>query len=430
MYRKFKAMILLLCMTLVFNGVMLTTQSNKAQAAETVALQLEAKSAVLMDAGTGEVLYKMADDTPYAPASMSKMMTEYIVLEQIKSGKLTWEQPVTTTENAASTIGSRIFLAEGDQHTVKELYIAMAVGSANDASIALAEQISGTEQSFVKKMNETAKAIGLSDKAHFINATGLSRSDMPEAYRPESTDGETLMTAMDAALLAYHIVKEHPEALDIASMPTYKFRERDTKPMINYNWMLEGNKDNVNFRKYVYEGLDGLKTGHTSQAGFCFTATAERNGMRLISVVMGTKSEPKRFIETKKILDYGFNNFEMKTILPAKSELDDLKKIAITKGVKKEVSVVTESNITFIVKKGTATDGIKVEAKPLEAEKLVAPIKKGQVIGTATVKLGEQTKSVNLVASEDIEKGSWFRLFFRAIGDFFGDLFSGIKDLF
>ncbi|WP_231891388.1 D-alanyl-D-alanine carboxypeptidase family protein [Paenibacillus swuensis] len=393
-------------------------------------LQLDANSAVLIEESTGQVLYSMNADVAYPPASMSKMMTEYIVMEHIQSGKLTWEQSVTTTENAAAQIGSRIFLAEGDQHSVKDLYTAMAVGSANDATVALAEQISGTEQTFVKLMNDTAKRLGLSDKTHFINATGLSRSDMPDAFRPQAADKETLMTAMDSAKLAYHIVKDHPETLEISKIPSYKFRERDTKPMINYNWMLEGNKDNENFRKYVYEGLDGLKTGHTSQAGYCFTGTAKRGEMRLISVVMGAKTEPKRFIETKKVLDYGFNNFELKTIVAEGAELPDVKTAKVTKGKELEIPVVAEKAISVVMRKGDTPESVKITTTPTAADKLVAPIKKGQEVGIVTLTYGDSKQTMKLVAKEDMSKAGGLKLFFRGIKEFFGELFSGIKNLF
>src|SRR5690606_29373238 len=132
-------------------------------------------------------------------------------------------------------------------------------------------------------------------------------------YQPKNTTGETMMTARDAAILAYHIVNEHKEVLEFSSIPSKKFREKDKDPMINWNWMLEGNKDVQNFKKYVYPGLDGLKTGHTDEAGYCFTGTAVKDGMRLITVIMGSSSMEQRFNETRKLLDYGFNNFEMKS---------------------------------------------------------------------------------------------------------------------
>jgi len=297
----------------------------------------------------------------------------------------------------------------------------------NDASIALAEHIAGSEEEFAKLANETAKKLGLSKDANFINATGLNRYDMKQ-YAPKTVQGETMMTARDAAILAYHIIKEHKSVLDFTKIPSQKLRPTDKSPMINWNWMLEGNKDNINFRKYSYQGLDGLKTGHTSEAGYCFTGTAERNGMRLISVVMGTKSEPKRFEETRKLLDYGFNTFEKKQIIAAEAETDVLKTVDVKKGAKTTVPVVTANELSIIVKKGVKDEELVKTAEP-KAD-IVAPIKQGDVVGKLTVTYQEKKYEVDLVAKEDVKKGSWIRLFFRAIKNFFADLFGGIKNLF
>lgn len=213
------------------------------------------------------------------------------------------------------------------------MFSAMSIYSGNDASVALAEFLEGTEENFAKKMNEKAREMGMSQTANFINATGLSRADMKAPYVPKEIQGETLMTARDAAILAYNIVKDHKDVLDFTKIPSQKFRPTDKAPMVNWNWMLEGNKDILNFKRYAYPGLDGLKTGHTNEAGWCFTGTAERDGIRLISVIMGAKTEPKRFEESRKVLDYGFNNFQLKQVLTAKSEIDSLKTVHIKKGV-------------------------------------------------------------------------------------------------
>jgi len=406
----------------------ITSANTKMPTAES--LNLEVSSAILMEASTGQLLVDINADVALPPASMTKMMTEYIVQEQVKQGKLKWDEMVTTSENASLTRGSRIFLAQGDQHTVEQLFIAMAVGSANDATVALAERVAGSEQEFVKLMNETAQKMGMKT-AYFINSTGLSRADMPEKYRP-SEDRETVVSARDIAKLAQHIVEDHPDFSKFTTIQSYKFRERDKAPIINYNWMLESNASIPSFKRYAYPGLDGLKTGHTSQAGYCFAGTATRNGMRLISVVMGTKSEPKRFIETKKVLDYGFNNFEVKQAVAPKSVVPGADKAKLKKGKSTEVGAVTESAVSFVVPKGANTDNVTFTTKMDDT--LVAPIKKGQKVGEITYTFksdkGEQKKTVNLVASEDVEKGGWLRLFFRAIGDFFKDLFAGIKNLF
>lgn len=225
------------------------------------------------------------------------------------------------------------FLAEGDEHTVRELYIAMAVGSANDATVALAELVSSSEQEFVALMNETAKKMGMKT-AYFINSTGLDRADMPAKFQPK-VDRETVMSAMDAAILAKYIVTDHPDFTEFTTIQSYKFRQRDDKPMVNYNWMLEANKDIANFKAYAYPGLDGLKTGHTNNAGNCFTGTAVRDGMRLISVVMGANSEAHRFTETKKVLDFGFNNFEIKQVVAPKAVIAGNETVPVQKAKRK-----------------------------------------------------------------------------------------------
>ncbi|MBT2765598.1 D-alanyl-D-alanine carboxypeptidase family protein [Paenibacillus sp. ISL-20] len=396
-------------------------------------LGLDVSSAVLIEPSTGQVLLSVNADEALPPASMTKMMTEYIVAEKVKQGELAWDDVVTVGENAAKTVGSRIFLAEGDQHTVEELYIAMAVGSANDATVALAEHVAGSEEEFVAMMNDTAKKMGLKT-AFFINSTGLSRADMPKKYRPEE-DKETVMSAMDTALLAKFIVEDHPDFARFTAIQSHKFRDRDTNPIINYNWMLEANKDITNFKKYAYEGLDGLKTGHTNAAKYCFAGTAERDGMRLISVVMGTKSEGARFVESKKVLDYGFDNFEVKEAQAAGATVQGFEKVEVKKGKGKEAALVTDKAVTFVVPKGSTGKNITFEAKQ-DSSSLTAPVAKDTKVGTVTYTYkiegmkDTQTETVNLITAEEVEKAGWFSLFLRAIGDFFADLFDSIKNLF
>lgn len=386
-----------------------------------------AKSAIIMEASTGAVLYELNADEALPPASMAKMMTEYLVLENIKNGKIKWEDTVIASKKAADVIGSGQLIAEGEKLTVKDMFNAMSIYSANDASVALAEFIGGgSEENFANMMNEKAKQMGMSDKAHFISSTGLSRADL-KADAPAGIQGETIMTARDSAILAYNIIKDHKEVLDFTKIPSLKLRQKDKDPMINYNWMLEGNKDNKNFQKFAYTGLDGLKTGHTIEAGFCFTGTADRNGMRLITVVMGTKAEPDRFNETRKLLDYGFQNFEIKPFLNAKQEIDSLKFVNIKKGVQIQVPLVTKTGLTFIARKGAKDTDFKMSAEPVEESKLVAPITKGDVLGKVKVSYNGQEKTVDLIANDDVQKGSWIRLLFRSFKNFFSDMFKGIK---
>lgn len=392
-------------------------------------LKLEAKSSILMEASTGQILYENNADIAYPPASMAKMMTEYLVLENIESGKIKWDDMVTASPYAADVIGSGQLIASGEKLSVKDMFSAMSIYSGNDASIALAEHIGGTEENFAKMMNDKAKELGMSDQAHFIGATGLSRADIGK-NAPAGIPGETKMSAKDAAILAYHVINEHKEVLNFTKITSQKLRSTDKSPMINWNWMLEGNQSNVYLQKYAYPGLDGLKTGHTDEAGFCFTATAERNGIRMISVVMGTATEPKRFEESRKLLDYGFTNFELKPILNAKAEIDSLKSVNIKKGVVTEVPLVTKTGMTFVAKKGAKDDEFKVSTAPVEEAKLIAPVKKGDKLGTVTISYNGKNQSVDLIANEDVEKASSVRLLFRAIKNFFGDIFSGIKGMF
>jgi D-alanyl-D-alanine carboxypeptidase (penicillin-binding protein 5/6) len=392
-------------------------------------LKLEAKSAILMEASTGQILYENNADVALPPASMAKMMTEYLVMDNINSGKIKWDDMVTASPYAADVIGSGQLIASGEKLSVKDMFAAMSIYSANDASIALAEHIGGTEENFANMMNAKAKELGLSDQAHFIGATGLSRADIGK-NAPAGIPGETMMSAKDAAILAYHVINDHKEILNFTKITSQKLRPTDKTPMINWNWMLEGNQNNVNFKKYAYPGLDGLKTGHTAEAGYCFTATAERNGMRLIGVVMGTATEPKRFEESRKLMDYGFNNFEIKPILNAKAEIDSLKSVNIKKGITTVAPLVTKTGLTFVAKKGAKADEFKISAAPVEEAKLVAPIKKGDKLGTVTISYNGKNQSTDLIANEDVEKASSIRLLFRAINNFFGDIFSGIKGMF
>lgn len=411
----------MLAMWLLTMAVGSTVAQAEEKSENSLGLTLE--SAMLIDADTGQVLYQVNQDQPRPPASMTKMMTEFIVLEEIAAGRLKWDGIVTTSKAAASTPkdGSQIYLAEGDKHTVKDLYIAMAVGSANDATIALADHIGGNEQGFVDMMNETAKALGL-NSAHFTGATGL--------------DDTTLISAADMAKFAAIILKKHPEFLDYSKLPSYKFRERDKNPMINYNWMLESNKDTKSLKQYAYQGVDGMKTGYISAAGYCFTGTAERNGIRLIAVVMGAKSKGSRFLEAAKMFDYGFNNFERKTVVDPKTTLDNAKTATIKKGVSTEVPIVTATDITFLVKKGVEPKIEQTKLNLMSEDELVAPIQNGQKVGTVTYSYTDADtgkvleKTVDLISTEEVEKGSWWRLMFRAIGNFFVDLFNGIVGLF
>lgn len=247
-----------------------------------------ARAAVLMDAQTGEVLYDQNADTPYPVASMSKMMTEYLLLEAIQEGRASWDDDVHVSENAATAEGARVSLEAGEAYPLRDLYEAMAVGSANNAAVAIGEHLAGSTADFAAEMNRKAEELGLLS-SRFVNATGLVYS-----Y------GQNQMTARDVGQLAFRLVNDFPEIVQLTSEPRVLLAS--TKERVsNTNLMLLTDDESLRV-----QGLDGLKTGFTDEAGYCFTGTAKRGERRLISVIMGADTEVARFTETKKLLEKGF----------------------------------------------------------------------------------------------------------------------------
>lgn len=394
------------------------------------ALNLNLRSAILVEASSGKILYKMNEDVPYAPASMTKMMTEYIVLESINQNKIKWDDKVRASEYAAfhgKPGGSSVLLAEGDVHTVKELFEAMAIYSANDATVLLAEKIAGSEANFVKIMNDKAQKFGMKN-THFATCSGFPLDELGE-FAPPSTKGDNKMSARDAAILAKELITTYPEVLETTSIPEKWFRENTKYPLLmkNWNWMVKP-------LIVGYEGVDGLKTGFTDEAKYCFTGTATRNNMRLISVVMGADSELHRFSETRKLLNYGFSSYTMKTFLPENQSIEGYEKAPISKGKDKRVGALTKAPVMYPVKYGEE-EGYQLKAQLNEVS---APIKKGQQVGGVMItppsgKSDDFLRSVDekqaggiLVAQEDVEEAGWLRLGFRSFFGFIGDIFSGI----
>ncbi len=404
-------------------------------------MDINAESAILVDATTGKILYAKNADTALPPASMTKMMTEYLVWEAIENGQISWDTTTMISDYAYSISANNSFsgvgLRQNRDYTVRELYEAMAINSDNATTIALAELIAGSEGEFVKLMNQKGEEMGLPD-FKFVNSTGLENSDLGDNY-PEGTDpnGVNLLSAKSAALLAYHIVNDYPEALEISRIPETEF---DGQTIRNYNWMLP--HDATYLGPFYYEGVDGLKTGYTELAEYCFTGTAIRNGERLISVVMKTGSEEERFQETAKLLDYGFNNFQQQELFPAGYQAKGESTLPVAKGKEDTVNVITNEAISIPVK-ANEEENYQLEfqfdeSKLNEDGELVAPIKKGEVIGQATLVYdgegdygyitGEGAKTVDIVTEHAVEKANWFMLTLGAIGDFFTDLFTSAVD--
>ncbi len=398
----------------------------------------KAESAIIVDFDTGRILYEKNADKALPPASMTKMMTEYIVLEKIAEGEIDWDTKTEISdfvyEISANKSFSGIGLRQNVEYTVEELFEAMVINSDNATSIALAELIAGSEGEFVKLMNKKAEELGLSDST-FVNSTGLDNETL-DGKHPEGTGAKdtNLLSARDAAKLAYHLIKDFPESLETSSMPSTEF---EGHTILNWNWMLP--HDSENLAQFYYEGVDGLKTGHTDLAKYAFTSTAERDGTRLITVVMKTDSMEERFIETAKLLDHGFDRFAEVELFPAGASKENEPTVPVAKGKEEEVEVATEEALRLKVRKGTEEDYDLVyeldDDKVNDQGELIAPIEKGETVGVAKVAYKDSTKiphitnpnqeiTVPLVATEDVKKKNWFSLLFEGIGNFFSNLFS------
>ena len=436
--KGFKKIALWITVLFMFVSASFSLLPNRTSAAENDSLGLNAEAAILVDAETGAILYEKNADVVLGVASMSKMMTEYLVLEAIKDGSISWDQKVMISEyihNLSSpNMGlSNVGLTQGEQYTVKELYEAMAIFSANAATSALAEVVGGTEKGFVELMNKKAEELKLG-QYKFVNSSGLNNSDLLGNHPAGNPDDENVMSAKATARLAYHLLNDFPEVIDTASKPVLKFRDgRDYK---NFNYMLPG-------LVFEYSGVDGLKTGSTDFAGFGFTATAKKGDNRFITVVMKTSSKEERFTETRKLLDYAFGNYTKEEIVAKGTEIKGHKTLPVTKGKEDSVQIESADSIELAIKKGEEKNFkpvLKLDNKKLNDEgELTAPIKKGDKVGTLTVqpKEGEpiefltedgvKSVTVDVIASEDVEKANWFVLSMRAVGGFFADIWGSVS---
>ncbi|WP_163539663.1 serine hydrolase [Gracilibacillus sp. YIM 98692] len=414
--------------------------SIKVEAAEE--LDLQAESAIIVDAKTGKVLYEKQSDLKLPPASMTKMMTEYLVLEAISEGKIDWDTTTQVGDYAygisADPVFSGIGLIQDKDYTVRELYEGMAIISDNATTITLAELVAGSESEFVKMMNDKAEEMGLPEYK-FVNSTGLSNEDLGENY-PEGTEpnADNLLSARSAALLAYHLINDYPEVLDYSST---MMSELDDQPLQNLNWMLPW-EDN-NFVPFHFEGVDGLKTGWTQEAGYCFTGTAKQGDRRLITVVMKTDSKEERFNQTKKLMEYGFSQFETTELFEAGYQIQDESTLSVEKGKEEQVELETSEAMEAMVKTGEEdlyelTYEIN-ENNLNENGALTAPVEAGQVVGEAVLQykgdndygyiggIGTEQR-VDLVTTTGVEKSNWFMLTMGAIGNFFSNIFTTVSD--
>lgn len=347
-------------------------------------LTLNAKSSILIEASTGKILYEKNKDERYAPASMTKMMSLVIIMDNIYNGNLRLDEMIKTSKNASGMGGSQIFLKEGEEMSVDDMLKGITIGSANDATVALAERIAGSEEAFVKIMNEYAKKLGLKN-THFKNCTGLDENDH-------------YSSAYDMSVIARELVK-HDKILNYSSIyETYLRSDTDNK-----FWLVNTNKL-VRF----YKGVDGLKTGYTDTAGYCLTATINKDNMRVIAVVMGEDSSTTRNSEVSRLLDYAYNLYKKDTYITKEEVLGNAK---VEKGNVEYANIVTIDDISIINKKEYKRGEIKFE---LDLKYLKAPIKKGDVVGKIKViENGNIISEADVTVDKNIDKAGYFTMFIR-----------------
>ncbi|MFK3937854.1 D-alanyl-D-alanine carboxypeptidase family protein [Alkalihalobacillus sp. NPDC078783] len=363
------------------------TQKAEVQFAE------NASSAIIMERDTGEVLYEKNSEESLPPASMTKIMTMLLIMEAIDKKQLKYEDMIRASENAASMGGSQIFLEPGEEMSVQDMLKGIAVASGNDASVAMAEHLGGTEAGFADMMNEKAKELGL-QKTHFSNSNGLP---IDNHYT----------SAHDLAIIAKELLKYEDITKFTGIYEDYLRQETD-----NPFWLVNTNKL-VRF----YPGVDGLKTGYTKEAKYGLTATAEKEGMRIIAVVMGSPSPKERNADVTTMLDFAFSQYKTHKLHERNEAVGEVK---ISKGQQKNVKAVTGESISILTKKTESIDEV-VEKIELN-ENMKAPILKGDEIGSLIVENGGKVVSETpLVAEDEVLEASWWTLFKRVLGGFGGN---------
>ena len=349
-------------------------------------LEVEAKSALLMDVATGTVLFAQNEHEALAPASVTKVMTMLLIMEAIDSGKIGWGDSVTASESAAAKGGSQVYLKVGETMSVEEMVKSIAVSSANDCACAMAEHLAGSENAFVEQMNNRAKELGMED-THFVNCTGLDDAEDAVSHKT---------SAHDIALMSRELLKNHPDITKFTTIWMDTIRNG------------EFGLSNTNKMVRFYSGCTGLKTGFTRGAGYCLSASAQREGLELIAVVMGCETSQKRFAACKQMLDYGFANFAL--ICP---KFPEVSQVSVKLGTADSVNAVPANDGSMLIDKGQKNlVTTEVELEP----EVTAPVSKGQRLGTMTVKAGEQILAqIPLVAESSVEKLTWGQMFLRLL---------------
>ena len=372
MFKKFIS-IILLCSLVITNVY-----------ANDLILDIDAKSYILMEASTGKVLAESNSDEALPPASVTKIMTLLLIYDYIEQGKIKWEDIVTISEHAASMGGSQIFLEPNERQSVEALTKSIAIASANDAAVAMAEFIAGSEEGFVQMMNEKAKSLGMNN-TNFENACGLDSNNHK-------------MSAKDIAIMSRELITKYPD------VQKYTTTWQDTITHSTKKGDSEFGLTNTNKLIKWYEGATGLKTGSTGNAKYCLSGTAEKDGMNLIGVVMAASDPKVRFQSVMKMLDYGFTNYELSS---GKKQGEEIGDVDVYKGMKDKVTAAVEKDVNVLVEKG---DNNKLEFKTSFVENVKAPIKQGDMLGEIVYySSGNEVGRSKLVAVEDVEKANLYK---------------------
>ena len=361
---------------------------------KTSVTELKAKGAVLIDINSGMVLQEKNSNEKLPIASVTKVMSMLLIMEAIDSGRFALDTKVTVSEHSFNTGGTKVWLEPGEIFTVDELLKAVAIRSANDATVALSEAVAGSEEAFVAMMNEKAAELGMNN-TNFLDCSGL-------------TDKGHYSSAYDVAIMSRELLLKHPEITKYTSTWQAKFREN-----------VPGKKaialDNTNKLVRFYDGTVGLKTGYTDAAGHCLSASAVRNGQQLISVVLGEPDTNTRFAESRKLLDYGFANFETTQV---NSKGEEVQQVQVKKGLQPTTNAIYKEDVKLLLKKGEKG---KIERIARFQSDLTAPVKAGQKIGEITYMIsGNEVGSTDLIASNDVQKASFLRVFFNMMQEWFG----------
>lgn len=396
--RKMRYVLLVLCVAAsVLGSASGAYAEEKAKAKDTgkkaaaVDLAPGARSAILMDANTGTVIYEKNSHDKLPPASITKIMTMLLTVEALDEGRLQLTDKVRTSEYAASMGGSQIFLEPGEEMTVDEMLKGIAMASGNDASVAMAEKLAGSESAFVDLMNQKAGELGLKD-THFANCNGLPAENH-------------YSSAHDIAVISRELLKHERIIKYTGSYQDY-LRKDSAKPF----WLVNTNKL-VRF----YTGADGLKTGYTAEAKFCLSATASRDGLRAVAVVLGEPNTKTRNSEVSGMFDYLFSQYKVHTIHKAGDAIGSVK---IEKGVKKQLPLTAKETYSVLLKKGITQEGIRNEL--VVPESIKAPVKAGQTVGKLVVYQGtDKIREYELKADTDVPKAGWWKLFKRTAGSMF-----------